>query len=122
MMTTGQKVMLGLGLGAVAYAVYSVMSKKEAKAYMSMDTAGGAARKPELGPLPAPAIAIASVVKQYAPTWDGTQWVVTGDIKTVQGQLITRSSSVPGKPNQPPTQAAIMAALLAPSPQASIEL
>ena len=120
MMTTGQKVMLGLGLGAVAYAIYSAMSKKEAKAYMSMDTAGGGRR--EALPPSQPAIPIASVIRQYAPSWDGSQWVVTGDIKTVQGQVITRSTSVAGKPNVPPSQAAIMAALLAPSRAADFEL
>lgn len=119
MMTSGQKILLGLGLGALGYALYSYMSKSEAKAAQSRLPTSGKA--PEL-PAPTP---IVSVLRHSAPAWDGTQWSVTGDIRTVTGQnsaVFTRSVNLGGAKNSPPTQGQIMAALLAPSQQASIEL
>ena len=115
-MTTGQKVMLGLGLGAVVYAIYSYMSKDEAKAAQSRVPAGG---KPAELP---PATPIASILRQSTPVWDGSQWSVTGDIRAVNGQVITRSVNLGGSKNAPPTAGQVMAALLAPSKAADFEL
>lgn len=118
-MTSGQKILLGLGLGALGYAIYSYMSKSEAKAAQSRLPSSGA------GALPAmPMETYGSVVSQYKPVWDAKnrEWVITGNVKNASGQVVTRSVGVAGVAERLPSQAEMLAALLRPSPATSFEL